>query len=246
MHPKTVVMIPTYNEAANIGALIDEILALNKDIEIVVVDDDSPDGTWRVVQEKAASNNRVHLLHRKADRGRGTAGIAGFRYTLELGADFIVEMDGDFSHQPRFIPALLAAAKRADVVLGSRYSTEGCDQRGVIRRFISKCAGSYIRIILGYKVKDPTSGYRCFSRKILEQIGLDTLEAKDPFIVTEILYKCYCRGAVISEVPIVFKDREQGTSKLGPGTLLSNLVKVIALRKRESPDGTRIGEGKSC
>lgn len=225
MYPKVIVMIPTYNEAENIGALLDRIPA---GIEVVVVDDNSPDGTWRLVLDKARVNNRVHLLHRTKDRGRGRAGIAGFRYALENGADYVIEMDGDFSHDPRFLPDIINAAKDADVVLGSRQA----DYRGRLRRFMTKLAGLYIRTILGIHVKDPTSGYRCFKRGILEDINLDTLKADDPFIVTEVLYRCHRKGARISEVPIVFRDREKGVSKLGIRILISNLWKVLMLRLR--------------
>lgn len=230
MYPKVVVMIPTYNEAENISALLDEILAISPGSEIVVVDDDSPDGTWQIVSNKAETEKRIHLLHRTKDRGRGKAGIYGFRYALDNGADYIIEMDGDFSHDPRFIPSLIDAARDADLVLGSRYVKRGEDCRGFIRRIVSRLAGLYIRLILGILVKDPTSGYRCFKREILEDINLDSLKAGDPFIVTEVLYKCHKERARIKEIPIVFKDREKGVSKLGPRTLFANLWKVLRLR----------------
>lgn len=220
-------IIPTYNEADNIGPLLDEI---SPDLEVVVVDDNSPDGTWQIVQEKAKANTHIHLLHRTTDRGRGKAGIAGFRYALDKGADYIIEMDGDFSHHPRFIPDLINAMNDADVVLGSRQ----VDYRGAMRRFVTKLAGLYIRSILGMHVKDPTSGFRCFKRDILEDIGLDTLKADDPFIVTEVLYRCHKENARIKEVPIVFRDREKGVSKLGIKVLISNLWKVLRLRLRWS------------
>lgn len=230
MHPKVIVMIPTYNEAENISALLDKILAISPGSEIVVVDDDSPDGTWQIVSNKAKTDRRIHLLHRTKDRGRGKAGISGFKYALDNGADYIIEMDGDFSHNPRFIPSLLNSIKSADIVLGSRYVKGGRDSRGFLRRCISRFAGFYIRSILGIHVKDPTSGYRCFKRGILGKINLDTLKAEDPFIVTEVLYRSCRMNAKITEVPIVFKDREKGSSKLGPWTLFANLWKVLRLR----------------
>lgn len=228
MYPKVIVMIPTYNEAENINFLLDEILTVAPDVEVVVVDDNSPDGTWKIVQDRV--DNRIHLLHRTEDRGRGRAGVAGFKYALGNGADYVIEMDGDFSHEPRFIPQLIEAARGADLVLGSRYVKGGRDCRRFIRRCISRLAGLYIRFILGISVKDPTSGFRCFKRKTLEDINLDTLRANDPFIVTEVLYRCYRENAWIKEMPIIFKDREKGSSKLGPGILFINLLKVLRLR----------------
>lgn len=230
MYPKVIVIIPTYNEADNIGSLLDEILAVAPDSEVVVVDDDSPDGTWQIVLDRSKNDNRIHLLHRKEGRGRGMAGIAGFRYALAHGADYIIEMDGDFSHEPDFIPDLIDGVKDADLVLGSRYVKGGRDCRRFTRRFISRLAGLYIRFISGIHVKDPTSGYRCFKREILEDINIDTLKAKDPFIVTEVLYRCHKERAWLKEVPIVFKDREKGVSKLGLKILLLNLWKVLKLR----------------
>lgn len=232
MHPKVIVMIPTYNEAENISSLLDSILTVDPELEVVVVDDDSPDGTWQIVSDKSKSNSHIHLLHRKKDRGRGKAGIAGFRYALDNGADFIVEMDGDFSHEPKFIPFILDASKTADVVLGSRYVKGGRDCRGALRRFLSSLAGFYIKTILGFHIKDPTSGYRCFNRDILKRIDLDSLKANNPFIVTEVLYRCHKERAKIKEIPIVFKDREKGASKLGVKILISNLWKVLMLRIR--------------
>lgn len=233
MYSKVIIMLPTYNEAENISLLLDSILAVNPALEILVVDDNSPDGTWKIVSEKAKENNQIHLLHRREDRGRGKAGIEGFKYAVRMNADYIIEMDADFSHDPVFIPNLLDAVMNADVALGSRYIKDGRDCRGFMRRHISSLAGLYIRFVLGICIKDPTSGYRCFKKDILERINLDTLTANDPFIVTEVLYRCYKKNAKIVEVPIKFIDREKGTSKLGPKTLFVNLCKVLKLKFRE-------------
>lgn len=230
MHPKVVVMVPTYNEADNINHLLTEILSVDPEIEILIVDDNSPDGTWKIVLDRIKTDNRIHLLHRIENRGRGRAGIEGFKYALDNGADYVIEMDGDFSHDPRFIPDILKASAGNDVVLGSRYVKGGMDKRRFLRRCLSNLAGFYIRTILGLNVNDPTSGYRCFNRYILEKINLNALKADNPFIVTEVLYRCHKENAKIKEVPIVFKDREKGTSKLGIGILISNLWKVLILR----------------
>jgi dolichol-phosphate mannosyltransferase len=222
------VMIPTYNEAGNIRKLIQAILALRiPHLKIVVVDDNSPDGTWKIVQQM--KSKQVELLLRKTDRGRGSAGMEGFLYCLEHGADKIVEMDGDFSHDPRFIPRLIAA--KGDVILGSRNVKGGKDsERGFIRRMISGIARFYIGFMLGIRVKDPTSGFRCFSRKAMRAIEPHTMKAKDPFIVTEVLYRAQKKHLKIVEVPIIFRQRAAGTSKLGAGILFSNFFRILKLR----------------
>lgn len=225
---KIMVMIPTYNEKENIARLINDILNINNKIEIVVVDDYSPDGTWKIV--KNTKNKRVHLLLRKKNRGRGLAGIAGFKYCLDHKADVVIEMDGDFSHEPKYIPTLISRIKECDVVLGSRNIKGGKDSRGFIRRVVSKLAAFYIRAMLGYKIKDPTSGYRCFKSNVLKSIKLDSITATDPFVVTEVLYRCHKKGYKICEVPITFVERKKGKSKLGFKILLRNLIKIAGLR----------------
>ncbi|MBU0980236.1 MAG: polyprenol monophosphomannose synthase [Nanoarchaeota archaeon] len=224
------VMIPTYNEASNIERLIKAILDLKiPNLRIVVVDDISPDGTWMLVQRMRKRN--VELLLRRKNRGRGLAGREGFMYCLDHGADRIVEMDGDFSHDPKYIPSLIKAADTADVVLGSRNIKGGRDiERGALRKFVSGFARLYIRIVLGIKATDPTSGYRCFTRKAMETINPRTLKAKDPFIVTEVLYRAHKKRLKIAEVPIIFKQRASGKSKLGVKILFSNFIRILKLR----------------
>ena len=228
-------MIPTYNEKGNIGRLIEDILALkitDEDIHILVVDDNSPDGTSKTVSEIATKNSRVRLITRTKQRGRGSAGIDGFRDALASGANYIIEMDADFSHHPHFIPALIEAADAgADVVLGSRFIKGGADKdRGAYRQVITKMAGIYVRTLLQLKTRDVSSGYRCFRREALEQIDLENLISTGPSIVLEILFKCVMKGMKITEVPIVFIDRRQGETKLNWITLLETLVMVLRLR----------------
>lgn len=231
MFPKVFAVIPTYNEAENISPLINKILNTVPGIEIVVVDDDSPDGTWRIVSEEFRNDPQVHLLHRKTDRGRGKAGTEGFKYALRNGADYIIEMDADFSHDPKSIPNLLDSGKDADLVIGSRYVKGGRDcRKGIKRRIISKLARIYLKLILGINIEDPTSGFRCFKKEILYKTNLDTLNAEDQFIVCQSLYRCHKKNAKIVEVPIIFRDRGKGTSKLKHQTLLKYLWKVIKLR----------------
>ena len=227
------VMIPTYNEAENIVSLLDGLFALGLEgMEVVVVDDHSPDGTWRLVEEYAKNNPWVHLLLRYKRRGRGSAGVDGFRWALEQGASLILEMDADHSHQPRHIPAMIEAAKGADVVLGSRFVGQGSDnQRGLVRRLITKMAGVYVRTLLGLKVRDVSSGFRLFRREVLAQLDLDNLVSAGPSIVLEVLFKTVLLGFRVVEVPIQFVDRRQGRTKLDNITLLETLVMVLRLRQ---------------
>ena len=209
---KTYVMIPTYNERENINALIGKILKLKiKNLHIAVVDDNSPDGTWKIVEDISKKNKNVHLLLRKTDKGRGSAGRDGFIYCLKHGADIVVEMDADMSHNPKYIPALIAGLKDADLVLGSR-RLKGSKEvgRGLIRQFITWGANLYITLMLGIKVKDCNSGFRCFKRKVLEKINLQKLESKGPSIVQEVLFKAHLNKFKIREMPITFINRTKG------------------------------------
>jgi len=240
--PKIVAMIPTYNEAENIELLIRELrtLPLPGGLEVLVVDDDSPDGTAAIVGKLAAADPRVHLLLRKDRRGRGSAGIDGFKAALALGADYIVEMDGDLSHQPRFIPALVAEMERCDVAIGSRFVRGGEDSdRSLVRRTITRLVRGFIGRRFRAPVRDVSSGFRCFSRGILERIDLDTLVSSGPSIVLEILYKLNLLGASIHEVPIVFVDRRRGRTKLSGRTLLRTLRMALRFRKLYGPPPAR-------
>jgi dolichol-phosphate mannosyltransferase len=237
MSMKIMATIPTYNEAPNIGALIEELQHAVAEIEVVVVDDDSPDGTWRIVKALSAANPRVHLVHRTEERGRGTAGVAGFLYALRAGADLIVEMDADFSHHPRFLPALLAAAQGADVVIGSRLTSGGGEVgRSASRRLITQIANLYIRIILGLSVRDCTSGYRVFHRRVLESIRLNKMTSRGPAIVQEVLFACHRKGFTFKEVPIIFEDRRAGHSTFNWKILMSSLWSVLRFRLRRNPE----------
>ena len=224
-------MLPTWNEAANIASLVEALLTSAQGMEAVVVDDDSPDGTWRIVGEMAARDGRVHLVHRRGRRGRGSAGVAGFQYALAAGAEKIVEMDADWSHHPRHIPALLAAAETADVVIGSRLMAGGGETgRRATRRFLTRLANAYIRVVLGLPVRDCTSGYRLFRRAALERIDLARLRSNGPAIVQEILVACRRAGCTFAEVPIRFEQRRAGQSSLTLKILLKGLASVVRFR----------------
>lgn len=232
---KVAVMIPTYNERGNIGPLLDKIVSLSiRELQVIVVDDDSPDGTWEIVRDRMKNNPGIRLLRRMENRGRGLAGAAGFKYALEIGADCVIEMDGDFSHDPSYIPDFVRTIRDYDVVLGSRFVAGGDSEgRGFVRKIISRFAGAYMRLVLGFRMNDPTSGYRCFRKEVLEKIDLSGLKAVGPFIVTAVLYRCHKMGFRIGEIPIVFKERESGSSKLGLKVLFKNLFGVLRLRFRE-------------
>jgi dolichol-phosphate mannosyltransferase len=228
---RAVAVIPTYNEAGNIVPLIREVLRQGAELEALVVDDNSPDGTGRLVREEAERNPRIHLLLRTRDRGRGSAGLAGFAKAIEMGAERIVEMDADFSHDPAHLPALLRASDSADIAIGSRFVPGGRDEeRGFSRRAVSRFARTYLRRVLGLAVKDPTSGYRCFRREALAALMAAGPRARDPFIVAELLFLATRRGMRIVEVPIVFRNRREGSSKLHARTLLGYCVRALRLR----------------
>jgi len=227
----TLAVVCTYNEATNIKTVITDILNCGlKDIEVLVADDMSPDGTYKIVEEMGKEDPRVHLLLRKEKRGRGYAGIDAFKWGLEHGANYIVELDGDGSHNPKYIKYFRETINTCDVVIGSRFVMGGSDtQRGMLRQVVSECSRKYLQIILGIKVADPTSGYRMFKKELVEKF-IDKLEASDPFIVTEMLYYAKKFKANIKEYPIDFLERVSGTSKLKTFTLIKYLGKVLKLK----------------
>ena len=228
---KVAVMIPTYNEKYNIARVIKGVFNSRRklDLHILEVDDNSPDGTGEIAKKLANGNSRIHVLIRKGKRGRGLAGIDGFKYCLKMNADYVVEMDADLSHDPKYVPALVEAAKDADIVLGSRYIKGGKDLRSWKRKLLSILAHVYIRFLTGMKVSDCTTGYRCWRRKALEAIVGD-LTAEGPFIVTDSLYKAYRKGFSVKEIPIDFEDRKIGLTKLNFGIVLDNIMKILKIR----------------
>lgn len=232
MKPRVVVMIPTYNEAGNAAALIDEILALGvPGLEILVVDDESPDGTSALVDELARTRPALRLLRRPPPRGRGLAGRDGYLAALASGAEFVVEMDGDFSHRPRHIPELLSAMDSADLVLGSRLAPGGGDrERSAFRRLLTALSGAWARVLLGVPVADVNSGFRCFSRAALEAVSPATLVSAGPAIVHETLLRASRAGLRVREVPIDFAERRSGESKLGARELAAGWLAILRLR----------------
>jgi dolichol-phosphate mannosyltransferase len=210
------VIIPTYNESENIESLLDKILVLPLGLEVLVVDDGSPDGTGDLVAARAARDARIHLLRRPGKMGLGSAYRDGFRYALDRGAELIFEMDADFSHDPASLPDLIEAVADVDVVLGSRY----LDGKVTVvnwplgRLFLSYFANLYTRWVTGLPVYDATGGFKCFRRRALEAIRLDRVRSDGYSFQIEMSFKCWKKGFRIKEVPIVFVDRRHGVSKM--------------------------------
>jgi len=240
MSQKTVVIVPTYNEKDNLPALAQRVMGLPVPVEMLVVDDRSPDGTGELADELARKNPRLHVLHRAEKDGLGRAYCAGFHWALERDFEFIFEMDGDFSHHPDDIPAFLQAAQEADLVLGSRYR----DGIRVInwplkRLMLSLSAAKYVRVITGMPISDPTSGFKCFRRHALLSIDLAAVRSNGYSFQIELTHKIWRQGMKIVEVPIIFTDRFQGTSKMSRKIVLEALLMVWRLllqnRFRRSP-----------
>lgn len=227
------VVIPTYNESDNIPSLIQQILALPINAHIVVVDDNSPDGTGKLVDDIARTEPRVHCVHRPAKLGLGTAHIAGMRHAFELHLDPLLTMDADFSHHPRYIPAIIAGLDRFDVMIGSRYVRGGGMQgRNLKLRLVSWGANFFARTILNLKANDCTSGFRTYRRQVLESINLDLIFSNGYSFLIEMLFLCQARGWRIGETPIVYEDRRAGTSKISRAEIYKATYTVLRLAYR--------------
>lgn len=211
----TLVVVPTYNERENLPPLARRLLALPAPIDLLVVDDHSPDGTGQIADDFAAKHPSIHVLHRPAKSGLGRAYLDGFKWALERGYEFIFEMDGDFSHNPDDIPVFLEAAKDADLVLGSRY-VNGIRiiNWPLSRLMLSKGAAKYVQLITGMPFTDPTGGYKCFRQRALQAINLDAIQSNGYSFQIEMTHKIWRQGMKIVEVPIIFTDRFQGHSKM--------------------------------
>jgi dolichol-phosphate mannosyltransferase len=225
------VVLPTYNEAANLERLVRAVV--EHDVQVVVVDDNSPDGTGAIANGLAAELPPVEVLHRPRKAGLGRAYVAGFEHALRSGADLVIEMDADFSHDPADLPRLVAAAGEADLVLGSRYvEGGGVVDWGVPRRLLSRGGSIYARAVLGVPVRDLTGGFKCFRREVLEKIAPADVEANGYAFQIELTYRAIRAGFRVVEVPIVFRDRAFGRSKMTPGIAFEAVWRVLALRLR--------------
>ena len=209
------VIVPTYNERENLPALVERILALPLKVDLLIVDDNSPDGTGKLADELSAKYAMVQVLHRPAKSGLGRAYIAGFKWALERGYEFIFEMDGDFSHDPSDIPIFHLAAQNADLVLGSRYRNGIRVINWPLKRLmLSLAAAKYVQIITGMPFTDPTGGFKCFRRRTLQSLDLESVRSNGYSFQIEMTHKAWRRGMRIAEVPIIFTDRYHGSSKM--------------------------------
>ncbi|OII68497.1 MULTISPECIES: polyprenol monophosphomannose synthase [unclassified Streptomyces] len=223
------VIIPTYNEAENIKPIVTRVRAAVPDAEILIADDNSPDGTGKLADELAAEDDKVHVLHRKGKEGLGAAYLAGFRWGMEHGYGVLVEMDADGSHQPEELPRLLTALKSADLVLGSRWIPGG---RVVnwpkSREFLSRGGSTYSRLLLGVPIRDVTGGFRAFRRETLEGIGLDDVASQGYCFQVDLARRAVAAGFHVIEVPITFVEREHGDSKMSRDIVVEALWRVTA------------------
>ena len=228
------VILPTYNEAENLERIVGAVLEqLSGSGRVLVVDDNSPDGTGELADQLAASNGSISVLHRPRKEGLGPAYLAGFAIALDGGAQRIVEMDADFSHDPTYLPKLIGAADHFDLVIGSRYVPGGgVTDWGPMRRFISRGGSSYARLALGLPIRDLTGGFKCFRREVLESINLETIEARGYAFQVETTYRAIRAGFRVVEIPIVFKDRADGTSKMSRSIVAEAVWRVPAMRFR--------------
>ncbi len=212
---KTLIIVPTYNERENLPRMAQKLLSLSVAVDVLVVDDNSPDGTGKIADELAAQFPQINVLHRTEKNGLGRAYIAGFKWALAKDYEFIFEMDCDFSHDPEEIPNFLKAAEKADLVIGSRYTGGVRVLNWPLKRLLlSRCAGIYVWIITGMPFTDPTGGYKCFRRRALQALALDDVRSNGYSFQIEMTHRLWREGFKISEVPITFTDRVEGTSKL--------------------------------
>jgi dolichol-phosphate mannosyltransferase len=228
---KATIVIPTFNECDNIQQLVGEIMALDPPVNVIIVDDNSPDGTGELADALAAEYpGWMHVIHRPAKLGLGTAHIAGFKLALKQGAERILSMDADFSHHPRYIPDMLTKSNEVHLVIGSRYvrggGTRFCSWR---RRLLSWGANAFAKLMLGLPARDCTAGFRCYHRQVLQSINLDDIFSDGYSFLTEMIYRTKRRGWRVGEVPIIFEDRRHGTSKISRREILAAMYTVLRL-----------------
>ncbi len=228
---KAFVVIPTYNEKENVRSLTDAVIAQHPGIHILFVDDNSPDGTGAIIDELVAKNDRVHVLHRSGKLGLGSAYREGFKVALGMGADYLLEMDADFSHDPATLPLFLSAIQENDLVIGSRYLNGVSVVNWPIRRLmLSYFASVYTRLVTGLQVRDCTSGFKCFRRSVIESIDLSRVTSDGYSFQIEMNYRCMEKGFRISEIPIIFIDRHAGSSKMSGSIVREAVLMVWKLR----------------
>ncbi len=228
---KTLVIIPTYNESENIRQIITAVLGQSSSVQVLIVDDNSPDGTSQIVEEMKKDDIRIHLHTRPRKMGLGSAYVAGFKYALKKDFDYIMEMDADFSHDPTMIPKMIETAKEADLVIGSRY-IKGINVVNwpLSRLILSYLAAYYVRVITGMVIKDPTGGFKCFRREVLEEIELDDILSDGYSFQIEMNYRVWLKRFKIKEIPIIFTDRRVGQSKMSKKIIREAIFVVWRLK----------------
>ncbi len=228
---KSLIVMPTYNERENISAIVEEIVRYAPQADLLIIDDHSPDGTGEVADGLRERFPNVSTMHRAGKLGLGTAYIAGFRYAIEHGYDVVFEMDADFSHDPRYLPEFLAAAKQDDLVIGSRYIRGGGTPNwSLLRRFVSGGGNIYARMLLGLPIKDATSGYRCYHTKVLAALDLGAVRSQGYAFQVEMAYQTLKHGFSVREVPIIFVDRRVGKSKMSRKIFVEAFFYVLRAR----------------
>jgi dolichol-phosphate mannosyltransferase len=233
---KTLIIIPTYNEYDNLRPLLDAISSSAPSCDILIVDDNSPDGTGRLADEIHEQDPRIHVLHRAGKLGLGTAYVAGFKYSIEQKYDAAFEMDADFSHDPKYLPDFLKAIENSDLVIGSRYIPGGSTPNwSFSRRCISGFGNIFARTMLGIPVQDCTAGFRCYRREVLESIDVDTLQSQGYAFQVELAYRVMKQGFKITEIPITFMDRRVGTSKMSQKIVFEAFTFVVRARLGKVP-----------
>jgi len=231
--PKALVITPTYNEAVNLPKLIPKVLHQSSDLEILIVDDNSPDGTAAIVKTMQQNNPRIHLIERPRKMGLGTAYVAGFKFAIEHGFDYVFEMDADFSHNPKELLNFLVKIQEYDLVIGSRYSRGVSVVYWPFRRLIlSYFANLYTRVVTGMPVKDATGGFKCYRRVVLENINLDEIRSNGYAFQIEMNYKAWKKGFRLCEIPIIFVDRDRGESKMSKDIVYEAAFMVWKLKVR--------------
>jgi len=233
--PRTLVALATYNERQNLPPLVQAILGLGlPDLDILVVDDNSPDGTGRLADELAAAHPNIRVIHRERKLGLGTAHVAAMRHAIEHGYDFLVTMDADFSHHPRHLPAILERAAECDLVIGSRYVPGGGTRHwGRLRRLMSWGANAYARLLLGLEPRDCSGAYRCYRVAVMRRVDLEGVVARGYAFQEEIAWRVQLAGARIAEVPIIFEDRRLGRTKMSWREAVGLFTTILRLRWRK-------------
>ena len=229
-----IIVIPTYNEIENIEVILKKVFSLELGVDILIVDDNSPDKTYEKVQELIDANTyggQLHLMIRQNKEGLGKAYVAGFQWCLERDYSFIIEMDADLSHDPKYLPSFIENIKEYDLVIGSRYvKGGGVVNWSLLRKFISFGGSTYARTILGISIKDVTGGFKCFKREVLEAIDLDGIISAGYAFQIEMNYRTILKGFKVKEVPIIFEDRVAGKSKMSKKIFIEALLNVVTLR----------------